>query len=100
MARLTHRFAEGGDLPLLAATNAELIADEGSDNPMTQAELEARMAGLLRGEYAAALFDRSHATVGYGLWRPAERGVHLRQFMIRRMHRRAGFGRQAIALLR
>jgi predicted acetyltransferase len=94
------RFASGDDLPLLAELNHRLIRDQRSSNPMSLAELETRMRGWLANEYRAALFTIESDLIGYALIRPSERGVYLRQFFVLRKHRRRGYGRQAIELLR
>lgn len=94
------RRAEVGDSPLLARMNAELIQDEGHDNPMTVAELEGRMRGWLEAEYTAVLFEKDATTVAYALFKDNEgRGVLLRQFFVVRDRRRHGVGRRAFDLL-
>ena len=96
---LTLRNATESDLDLLAELNRQLIVDEGHANPMTVEQLRARMRAWLASEYRAALFD-AQSVVGYALFRPADDGIHLRQFYIGREQRRAGLGRRALALLR
>ncbi|HVC95387.1 MAG TPA: hypothetical protein VND64_16950 [Pirellulales bacterium] len=44
---MNHRLASKFDVPLLAAMNARLIADERHRNRMTAAELEKRMGDWL-----------------------------------------------------
>ena len=41
--KITAHSATEADLPLLAEMNRRLIEDEGSENPMTVAELQQRM---------------------------------------------------------
>ncbi len=98
---MTCRFATPSDAPLLARLNRDLIADEGHRNPMTLAELERRMAGWLdAGGYQAVLFERDGDAVGYALFRREPDHVYLRQFFVRRDHRRQSIGRDALAWLR
>jgi hypothetical protein len=73
------RFATLSDVPALARMNQALLCDEGHRSPLTLQQLETRMAGFLVGDYRAALFAHSEATLGYALWRPEEEWVHLRQ---------------------
>jgi hypothetical protein len=61
------RTAERADAAALARMNGELIRDEGHRNSMSGAELEARMARWLDGEYQAVLFDEAGAALGYAL---------------------------------
>lgn len=80
--------------------NAELIQDEGHANPMSLAELEARMRAWLSGEYAAVIFEEGEEPAAYALFRDNEgRGVLLRQFFVVRERRRRGIGRRAFQLL-
>ncbi|MEK0313830.1 GNAT family N-acetyltransferase [Cohnella sp. 56] len=100
---LAWKSASSADLKLLAAMNRELIEDEGSANPMTDAELEARMSGWLdSSEWTALLLCMGDGdAAGYALYRRQDDGdVYLRQYLIRRPYRRAGFGLAGIALLR
>jgi hypothetical protein len=87
---MEYRWATIADAPLLAAMNGHLIQDEGHRNRMTVAELEARMAGWLRGEYQAVLFEEAGQPVGYALYRRDPEYVYLRQFFVRREFRRCG----------
>jgi len=94
------RFANPCDAEILAPLNAELIRDEGHRNPMTVAELAARMENWLNGDYRAVLFGDSDDVVGYALfWQEAE-FIHLRQLFVRSEYRRRGVGREAIMWLR
>jgi GNAT superfamily N-acetyltransferase len=94
------REATAEDLPLLARLNRELIEDQRSSNPMSLAELEERMRGWLAGEYRSVFFELESDLVAYALFRPAEGGIHLRQFFVLRPFRRQGLGRRAIAAFR
>ncbi len=95
------RSAEAIDVPVLAAMNQELIADERHRNRMGIEQLRARMEGWLSSEYRAALFERDGETVAYALYRSDEQGrVHLRQFFVARTFRRQGVGRDAFHLFR
>jgi len=85
---------------LLAELNGQLIRDEGHRNPMTLAELEARMRGWLTGEYEAVLFLQQGQAAGYALFRREPEHVYLRQFFVRPEFRRQGIGRAALGWLR
>ncbi len=67
---------------------------------MSVAELEERMRGWLVAEYRAVVFEIGSQPVAYALFRPAEGGVHLRQFFVARGSRRKGIGRRAIEAFR
>lgn len=84
---------------MLAPLNAQLIRDEGHRNPMSVAELEQRMAGWLRGEYEAALFESGSQIVGYALFRRDSEHIYLRQLFVVPVLRRRGIGRSALAWL-
>jgi ribosomal protein S18 acetylase RimI-like enzyme len=94
------REATAEDLPLLAELNHQLVRDQGSSNPMSVAELEGRMRSWLAAEYRAALFEIESRPVAYAVFRPAEGGIHLRQFFVARGLRRRGIGRRAIEAFR
>jgi len=94
------REATTEDLPLFAELNRQLIEDQRSSNPMSVAELEVRMRGWLSAEYRAVVFEIETEPVGYAVFRPAEGGIHLRQFFVARGRRRQGIGRRAIDALR
>ena len=94
------REATAADLPLLAELNWQLIRDQQSSNPMSVAELEERMRGWLASEYRAVVFEVGDQPVAYALFRPAEGGLHLRQFFVARAFRRQGIGRRAIEAFR
>ena len=94
------REATAEDLPLLAELNHQLIRDQRSSNPMSLAELEQRMRGWLAAEYRAVLFEIGSRPVAYAVFRPAEGGIHLRQFFVVRDLRRQGVGRHAIEAFR
>ena len=88
------------DLPVLAELNQQLIRDEGHRNRMSLAELEERMQGWLRGEYAAVLFRNESEPIGYALYRREAEHIYLRQFFVRPEYRRQGVGRAALEWLR
>lgn len=94
------REATADDLSLLAELNRQLIQDQRASNPMSVAELEARMRGWLVAEYRAVVFEIDSKPVAYGLFRPNEGGIHLRQFFVARAFRRQGIGRRAIEAFR
>ena len=61
--------------------------------------------GWLTTGYKAVLFEEESKVVAYALYRrdeshePSECNTYLRQFFVRREHRRAGVGRKAMKLL-
>src|SRR5262245_39810553 len=94
------RLATVDDAPTLARMNDELIVDEGHDNPMTVAELEARMRAWLAADYTAVLFFVDDDALAYVFYRDNEgRGIYLCQFFVTRDHRRRGIGCTAHDLL-
>jgi len=80
--------------------NWQLIRDEGHRNPMTVADLTARMAGWLGGEYEVTLFEDGGPVVGYALYRREAEYTYLRQFYVLAEYRRRGVGRAALGWLR
>jgi ribosomal protein S18 acetylase RimI-like enzyme len=106
MVTIELRRATLDDAPLLATLNRQLIEDERSRNPMSDAELEARMRGWLAADWTAVLIVREEAVVGYALYQerhdpyfPARRTIYLRQLFVGRDQRGRGVGRAAIATL-
>ncbi len=87
------------DIPTLAALNAQLIVDEGSDNPMTVPQLAERMTEWLDGRYRAILFEIGAEAVAYALYRDDGESIYVRHFFVTRTHRRNGVGREAMTLL-
>jgi len=98
--RMTIRIAQRSDAAALARMNGELIRDEGHRNPMSVAELEARMAKWLEGEYQAVLFEEDGTALGYALFKREPEWIYLRQFYVERGRRRRGLGREALGRLR
>jgi GNAT superfamily N-acetyltransferase len=106
---LALRSALESDLPALAQMNQALIEDEGSRNPMNEAQLAERMAGWLRAEpggWQVRIFEEQATIAGYAVYAlrrdqydPEQIVVYLRQFYIERDQRRRGLGRRAFALL-
>jgi GNAT superfamily N-acetyltransferase len=96
---MEYRRATATDASELAAMNWQLIRDEGHRNPMTIAELAARMTRWLGGQCEAVLFEEDGRRAGYALYRRDPEYVYLRQFYIRSECRRQGLGRGAIAWL-
>jgi ribosomal protein S18 acetylase RimI-like enzyme len=94
------REATAEDLPLLAELNLQLIQDQRSSNPMSVGELQERMRVWLAGEYRAVVFEIGSEPVAYGVFRPADGDIHLRQFFVARGLRRQGVGRRAIEAFR
>ena len=66
---------------------------------MSAAELEERMAGFLKGEYAAVLLEGDERPLGYALYRRDADWIYLRQFFVIPEQRRMGIGRAAFAWL-
>jgi GNAT superfamily N-acetyltransferase len=97
---MEYRIATPADAAVLAEMNGQLIRDEGHRNPMTAAELGARMARWLAAAYEAVLFEEAGRAVGYALYRRDPEFVYLRQFFVRAEHRRRGIGRAALEWLR
>ena len=92
------------DIPLLACMNKQLIEDEKSSNAMNLIQLEKRMQTFLSSEYKAYFFteenlEEEDKIVGYALVRHTSSPLYLRQFYIKREHRRKHFGSQAFNLL-
>ena len=83
--KLEWRRADAEDLPRLARWNKQLIEDESSHNPMTEAQLEARMMGWMQaGEWEIWLLERGDERVSYTVLRIAVQDleIYLRQFFI------------------
>jgi ribosomal protein S18 acetylase RimI-like enzyme len=104
---VTLRHATLDDCDVLAAMNLELIADEGSRNPMTQLELSERMRRWLLTDWQAALFLLGKQVVGYTLYQvrqdqhqPANPEVYIRHYFVKRLLRGHGVGRSAFDQLR
>ena len=83
------------DVPQLAVMNKRLIEDERSNNSMNVPELEERMRGFLRSDYAAYFFEDDEQIVGYALVRHTSSPLYLRQFYIERDQRRKHLGEKA-----
>lgn len=88
------------DCAHLARMNKQLIVAEGSDNPMDETQLTARMHGFLQGTYRAWFFVNDADIVGYTLVDMARTPYYIRHFFIVASMRRQGLGRQAFALLK
>jgi ribosomal protein S18 acetylase RimI-like enzyme len=100
---VTLRPVRKQDLRTVAEMNHELIRAEGSVNPMSLPELEARMRGWLKGEYRALLVMHGSEVIGYLLFRPEANEYfqerprfYIRQYFIRKENRRQGFGRAGL----
>jgi [ribosomal protein S5]-alanine N-acetyltransferase len=103
---LSCRSATAADVPLLARMNQQLIEDEGSRNPLSLAELEARMEGWIDGDWDAVIIEQNGEPVGYVLfqlrsdeYRPADTTADVRQFFIEREYRSRGIGRRAFGIV-
>ena len=102
------RSVTEADLPLLAEMNKRLIADEGSCNPMTTAELQQRMSDWRSNGWEIRLFldNEPKRVVGYAVYQlrsddyfPENKVVYLRQLYVERMMRSQGIGRRALQWL-
>lgn len=96
---MRYRLASPEDSEQLAQMNLRLIADEGHRNPMGIPQLAERMAGWLRGEYQAVLFEEYNTPVGYALFRHEPEFVYLRQLFVVPARRRQGIARNALSWL-
>lgn len=91
------RYATLDDSPALAEMNRQLIRDEGHRNAMNLEQLTARMAGWLRDEYLAVVFeDDAKSPIGYALYRLDPEWIYLRQMYVVPGQRRKGVGRDAL----
>jgi len=97
--RVVLRQPNADDWPLLGEWNAALIRDERHDNPMTVAQLIARMREWVAGEYRPRIFVCDGSDAGYALYRELPEFVHLRQFYVVPERRRRGIGRAALHAL-
>ena len=93
---MRYRGATTADALTLAQLNRQLIRDEWHRNPMSEEELQVRMANWLAGEYQAVLFEGADGPAGYAPFRVEDDHVYLRQFFVRPDRRRQGVGRAAI----
>lgn len=96
---LTSRRATLADAALLAGMNQQRIEDELSPDPLTLAELTARMQEDLSGADTAVLFELAGEPVAYALYRADGEGVALRHFFVSRAHRGTSLGRTVLAIL-
>lgn len=92
--------ATHADCTHLARMNKQLIVAEGSDNPMDEIQLTARMQDFLQGTYRAWFFVNGEDIIGYALVDMARTPYYIRHFFIVASMRRQGLGRQAFALLK
>ena len=67
---------------------------------MNVPELEERMRGWIEGEHQAVIFEEGGREVAYALFRGDEKEIYLRQLFVVREHRRRGYGREALRILR
>lgn len=97
---LTFRFATGSDLPLVAQMNEELLQAQGSTHEMSVRELVDRLAKWLAEGHRIVLWELESQPIGYALFsygeRLGERLVYLRHFLVKKEHRRKGYGRRAM----
>lgn len=100
------RSASQNDLPLIADMNRRLIEDEGSRNPMTLPQLEARLARWMREGMEVCLFEEGGEPCGYCIYAIAPDSyfpelpiAHIRHFFISRGRRNEGLGAEALERL-
>ena len=101
---MKHRLATLDDVPVLAALNKQLAADEGHRNQSRPCVwFQERMRTFLSEEgYKAILFEDGDGVVAYALYLDDEKDsgrIYLRQFFVLRDRRRKGIGREAMRLL-
>ena len=97
---MEYRFAELGDVPLLAEANARLQVDEGARERPGRAEIEREWWRRLSSDYRAVIFEHEGRAAAYALYVPDGEWISLEQFWVRRELRRQGLGREAFELLR
>ena len=104
---ISWRRALDADLTALAELNAQLVEDEGHQNPMGVDDLAQRLRRWLNAGYEAVVFSADSRPIAYALYRAADDGwegesggIYLRQFFVCRDRRRRGVGRRAMDLLR
>jgi len=95
-----YRVATPEDASALALLNHQLMRDEGYRNPMSVAELVARMRRWLEGEYRAVLATSDDRVLGEALYRSEPEHVYQRRLFVAGDARRGGVGRQLVAWLR
>jgi len=95
------------DLDELVDMNKQLIEDEGSANPMNTEQLTERMRTWMQSDWHIDLLMNNEEIVGYALYRfkenqyrPEFKEAYLRQYYIKREHRKQGYGLAGIELLR
>lgn len=97
---VTVRAARAQELPRLAAWNAQLIRDEGSESVLALDEISTRLRDWLGSGYKASVFEVDAAPFGYAIHRELPDCTHLRHFFVEAAFRRRGLGRRAFELLR
>lgn len=81
------------DIHELAEMNSCLIVDEGHTYRLSHDQLLQRMRAWLTDGYDYSIFRTTKGVaVGYALWREQPDHLFLRQFFIREMFRRRGYG--------
>ena len=100
MSVVAVRQAEDGDVAAVAAWNAQLIADEGNDNPMPVGELASRLREWLATGYRVFIFESDGIGCGYALFRDLPECTHVRHFFVEPAYRGRGVGRSAFEELR
>lgn len=83
----------------LAELNQQLIIDEGHSNPMSIAELAARMRGWLDTGYECYGIERDGKIVCYSLWRDDIEHYYMRQLFTVAACRRQGLARHLLSSL-
>ena len=104
---ITVRIAQLSDLPQLAKMNSCLVDDQGSENPFSLKEYEDRFREWLDTNiWTVDVFLHDGQVVGYSVYQertdyydPNEAVIYIRQYYIKRSHRRLGLGKAAFQIL-
>ncbi|QJD83216.1 GNAT family N-acetyltransferase [Cohnella herbarum] len=95
------------DLIILTEMNRQLIADEGSENPMNDEQLRQRMQDWILGDWNVDLLLFDNTVIGYALYQFRSnpyhmelKDVYLRQYFIKREYRNNGHGITGIEKLK
>lgn len=102
--KLSWRYANTTDIPLLSDWNRALQEDEGSE-PMSLDNLSTRFNRWLDADFSAVIFEIKSKAVGYVLYRDTDpdlkfpNGIYLRHYYFVSSVRGKGIGTQAFNLL-
>ena len=101
------RAAQLSDLPQLSKMNSCLVDDQGSENPFSLKEYEDRFREWLDTNiWTVDVFLHDGQVIGYSVYQeradyydPNEAVIYIRQYYIKRAHRRLGMGKAAFQIL-